>query len=153
MIGETQRSLSKATSKRVEESTYLELLRTCDQLTRQVSAVLKTEDLSPTQYNILRVLRGSAAGLPCGEIANRLITRDPDITRLLDRMEKRGLISRCRQSRDRRMVLARITKQGVEAVGRLDDPIQETHRNQLGHLGHERLVTLSALLRRAREVS
>ncbi len=140
-----------AISRKIEEGTYLELLRTCDQLTRQVSAVLKTEDLSPTQYNILRVLRGSPDGLPCGEIANRLITRDPDITRLLDRMEKRGLISRCRETKDRRMVLTRITKQGLEALSRLDEPVQETHRNQLGHLGRERLNTLAALLRAARE--
>ncbi len=143
--------MTTTTSAKVEESTYLELLRTCDQLTRRISAVLKTQDLSPTQYNILRVLRGSPDGLPCGEIANRLITRDPDITRLLDRMEKRKLISRCRETRDRRMVLTRITKQGLEALGRLDEPVQETHRHQLGHLGRERLTSLSALLRAARK--
>src|SRR5689334_19747100 len=130
----------RATStKNVEESTYLEMLRTCDQLTRHISAVLKTEDLSPTQYNILRVLRGAPDGLPCGEIANRLITRDPDITRLLDRMEKRGLISRCRDSQDRRMVLTRISEHGLESLARLDDPVQEAHRTQLGHLGQQKL--------------
>ena len=61
------------------------------------SQVLKAEDLSSTQYNVLRILRGAPEGLPCGEIASRMITRDPDITRLLDRLEKRGLISRCRE--------------------------------------------------------
>lgn len=151
MVSKKQSDTPTATPRKVEESTYLELLRTCDQLTRRVSAVLKTEDLSPTQYNVLRVLRGAPDGLPCGEIANRLITRDPDITRLLDRMEKRGLISRCRESRDRRMVLTRIAKPGLEALARLDGPVQETHRSQLGHLGREQLKSLSALLRAVRE--
>ena len=76
--------------------------------------VLKTEDLSATQYNVLRILRGAPEGLPCGEIANRMITRDPDVTRLLDRLEKRGLISRCRETKDRRTVMARITPDGLK---------------------------------------
>ncbi|HWR15014.1 MAG TPA: MarR family transcriptional regulator [Terriglobales bacterium] len=151
MSKDRQQGTATSAAARVEESTYLELLRTSDQLTRQVSAVLKAEDLSPTQYNILRVLRGSPDGLPCGEIANRLITRDPDITRLLDRMEKRGLISRSRETRDRRMVLTRIAKQGLDVLSRLDEPVQNTHRKLLGHLGRERLNTLSTLLRAARK--
>ncbi|HVI10056.1 MAG TPA: MarR family transcriptional regulator, partial [Candidatus Binatia bacterium] len=92
-----------------EESAFLDLVRTCDLLSRAPALLLKSEDLSPTQYNVLRILRGSPAGLPCGEIASRMITRDPDVTRLLDRMEKRGLISRCREAKDRRMVVAKIT--------------------------------------------
>ena len=85
-----------------EEAAYLDLLRTADVLTRGAIGVLKAEDLSTTQYNVLRILRGSPQGLTCGEIASRMITRDPDVTRLLDRLEKRGLISRSRESRDRR---------------------------------------------------
>src|SRR5689334_19078938 len=85
-----------------EESTFLEMVRTCEQLSRGFVPVLKAEDLSSTQYNVLRILRGSPEGLACGEIGNRMITRDPDITRLLDRLEKRGLISRCREEHDRR---------------------------------------------------
>src|SRR5260370_36927138 len=92
-----------------EEAVFLELLRTTDMLSRGLVKVLKIEDLSGTQYNVLRILRGSPEGLPCGEIASRMITRDPDITRLLDRLERRGLISRCRETKDRRMVMARIT--------------------------------------------
>jgi len=80
-----------------EEAAYLDLLRTAELLTRGADSVLKTEDLSPTQYNVLRILRGAPQGLPCGEIASRMINRDPDVTRLLDRMEKRGLISRARE--------------------------------------------------------
>ena len=74
----------------------MELLRTTDMLSRGLVQVLKSEDVSPTQYNVLRILRGAPEGLPCGEIANRMITRDPDVTRLVDRLEKRELISRCR---------------------------------------------------------
>src|SRR5271170_3422309 len=92
-----------------EEAAFLDLLRATDMLTRGVIGVLKTEDLSMTQYNVLRILRGATDGLPCGEIASRMITRDPDITRLLDRLEKRGLITRSRDIKDRRTVVARIT--------------------------------------------
>ena len=130
-----------------EEAAFLDLLRTTDLLSRGLVQVLKTEDLSATQYNVLRILRGAPDGLPCGEIANRMITRDPDITRLLDRLEKRGLISRCRESKDRRMVTARITTEGSKLLTRLDEPVREAHRKQLGHLGRERLRALTELLR------
>ena len=133
-----------------EETAFLDLLRTADLLTRGAFGVLKAEDLSSTQYNVLRILRGSPQGLPCGEIAGRLITRDPDVTRLLDRMEKHGLISRARESRDRRMVLARITPEGLKLVDRLDEPIQKVHKKQLGHLGKTRLQALGELLAAAR---
>jgi len=95
-------------------------------------------------------LRGAPEGLPCGEIGNRMITRDPDITRLLDRMEKRSLISRCREAQDRRTVLTRITPEGLKLLSRLDEPVQNAHRAQLGHLGRERLKALCDLLRAAR---
>ncbi len=133
-----------------EEATFLELARTTDMLSRSLVQVLKTEDLSPTQYNVLRILRGTPEGLPCGEIAARMITRDPDVTRLLDRLEKRGLISRCRETKDRRMVMARITPAGLDALARLDTPVQESHRRQLGHLGKEQLGALAELLGAAR---
>lgn len=120
-------------------------------LTRSAFGVLKAEDLSSTQYNVLRILRGAPQGLPCGEIAGRMITRDPDVTRLLDRMEKRGLISRARDSRDRRVVLARISGEGLKLVNRLDEPVQQMHRKLLGHLGRERLRALGELLAAARE--
>jgi DNA-binding MarR family transcriptional regulator len=133
-----------------EEAAFLDLLRTADMLSRGAFEVLKAEDLSSTQYNVLRILRGAPEGLPCGEIAGRLITRDPDVTRLLDRMEKRGLISRARDSRDRRMVLARITAEGLKLVNRLDEPVQQMHRKLLGHLGKEKLRALRELLAAAR---
>src|SRR5690348_18290459 len=125
-----------------EEAAFLDLLRTCDLLSRGPAQVLKAEDLSATQYNVLRILRGAPEGLPCGEIGNRMITRDPDVTRLLDRLEKRGLVSRCRETEDRRMVLTRISPEGLKLLARLDEPVQEAHREQLGHLGRERLKAL-----------
>jgi len=141
----------KETSKRQhvgcpEEAAFLDLLRTTDMLSRRLVPVLKAEDLSATQYNVLRILRGAPEGLACGEIAGRMITRDPDVTRLLDRLEKRGLISRDRETKDRRTVMARITPEGLTLLSRLDEPVQAAHRKQLGHLGRGRLRTLAKLL-------
>jgi len=133
-----------------EEAAFLDLLRTTDVLSRRLAGVLKTEDLSSTQYNVLRILRGAPPGLPCGEIASRMITRDPDVTRLLDRLEKRGLISRCRETKDRRTVMARISPAGLKLLARLDEPVQAAHRKLLGHLGRERLQALTGLLSAAR---
>jgi DNA-binding MarR family transcriptional regulator len=129
-----------------EEAAFLDLLRTTDVLSRRLSQVLKAEDLSSNQYNVLRILRGARDGLSCGEIGNRMITRDPDITRLLDRLEKRGLISRSREARDRRTVLTQITPAGLKLLARLDEPVQEAHRKQLGHLGRQRLRAMTELL-------
>jgi len=134
-----------------EEVTYLELCRTADILSRGVSEVLKAEELSPNQYNVLRILRGAPEGLPCGEIGTRMITRDPDITRLLDRLEKRGLIVRSREAQDRRRVMARIERAGLHLLARLDEPVREAHRRQLGHLGRDRLRNLNELLEMVRE--
>jgi DNA-binding MarR family transcriptional regulator len=134
----------------LEEVAFLELCRTTDMLSRNLSQLLKSEDLSANQYNVLRILRGAPEGLPCGEIGNRMITRDPDITRLLDRLEKRALISRHRESKDRRMVMAQITPDGIQLLSRMDEPVREAHRAQLSHLGRERLKALTELLQAAR---
>lgn len=129
-----------------EEDAYLDLARTVEMLSRPVARLLKTEDLSSTQYNVLRILRGSPGGLTCGEIGSRMITRDPDITRLLDRLEKRNLISRCRETQDRRVVLTRIAPAGLDLLARLDEPVRDAHRKLLGHLGPVRLRALARLL-------
>jgi DNA-binding MarR family transcriptional regulator len=134
-----------------EEAAFLDLLRTTDMLSRGLAQLLKAEELSPTQYNVLRILRGAPDGLPCGEIANRMITRDPDVTRLLDRLEKRGLIARWRETKDRRMVMAKIKPEGLKVLARLDEPVEQTHRKQLGHLGRERLRELTEMLGVARD--
>jgi DNA-binding MarR family transcriptional regulator len=133
-----------------EEALYLELCRTTDLLSRPLVDLLKAEDLSANQYNVLRILRGAPDGLPCGEIGCRMITRDPDITRLLDRLEKRGLILRTRETCDRRMVTGRITPDGIRLLSRMDEPVREAHRAQLGHLGRERMKTFTELLQLAR---
>lgn len=135
---------------RIEEDVYVELLRTTDVLSRGIAQVLKRADLSSTQYNVLRILRGAPDGLACGEIADRMITRDPDITRMLDRLERRGLISRSRETKDRRMVKARITPEGSRLLSRLDFPVQQAHIRQLGQLGRRRLQALAELLRACR---
>ncbi len=133
-----------------EEAAYLDLVRTAEMLSRPIARLLKTEDLSPAQYNVLRILRGSPEGLTCREIGNRMITRDPDITRLLDRMERRRLISRSRNDEDRRVVLTRITAGGLHLLARLDQPIRDMHRRLLGPLGPERLQALAQLLQACR---
>jgi len=123
---------------------------TSDLLARRLEPVLKAAEISPTQYNVLRILRGAPEGLACGEIASRMITRDPDITRLLDRLEKRGLVSRCRDNEDRRMVLTRITEAGQKLLAQLDGPLLDAHHLLLGHLGPEKLRNLMKLLEEAR---
>jgi len=134
----------------LEEQVFLALAISTDQLSRRIEPVLRAAEISPTQYNVLRILRGSPEGLACSEIGNRMISRDPDITRLLDRLERRGLVSRCRQTKDRRMVLTRITEAGLKLLGQLDAPVLETHRLLLGHLGPEKLRNLLKLLQEAR---
>lgn len=126
----------------LEESVFVELARTTDLLARRPGHLLKEGGLSPAQYNVLRILRGAPEGLLCGEIAERMITREPDITRLLDRMERRDLLARHRDQADRRRVLVRITSQGLSLLSRLDAPLQQVHRQQLGHLAPKRLQAL-----------
>lgn len=134
-----------------EEVAHLEMMRTMEAVSHRFAQVLKAEDLSSTQYNVLRILRGSPDGLACGEIGNRMVTRDPDITRLLDRLEKRTLVSRCRETKDRRTVWARITPEGLKLLAKLDEPVLTTHVELLGHLGPKKLKLLTDLLRLARQ--
>ena len=108
---------------------------------------LKPHGLSPTQYNALRILRGAGAdGLLCSEVGARMISRDSDITRLVDRMEKRGLVTRTRATKDRRVVRASITSAGLELLQRLDQPVSEFVRGMMGHLRGEQLQALMHLL-------
>lgn len=135
----------------VEQEAFLNLLRTADALTRQLEELFKPSGLSATQYNVLRILRGAGeGGLPCGQICLRMLTRDPDMTRMLDRLEKRDLISRWRDTVDRRVVRARISKTGLDLLHTLDKPLIEFHHRQLGHMGKTRLRQLIMLLEQAR---
>jgi DNA-binding MarR family transcriptional regulator len=134
-----------------EAEAYVNILRTADKLARPVEQVLDSAGLSSPQYNVLRILRGAGAeGLACREIGERMIARDPDITRLLDRLEKRGLIRRARDQRDRRVITTRITKQGLRILKDLDGPVRATHQRQFGHMSRRKLVELIRLLEEAR---
>lgn len=135
----------------LEEEAFLNVLRTAGAMLEREAALLKEHGLTHAQYNALRILRGAGEkGLACGEIADRMITRDPDVTRLLDRLEKQRWIKRSRQRVDRRVVMARITAEGLARIEPLDRPVDELMRGVLGHLGEERLRMLIRLLEEAR---
>lgn len=138
----------------LEVEAYLNIIRTADQLAREQSEVMKASDLSAAQYNILRILRGSSpAALACGEIGERMISRDPDITRLLDRLEARGLVTRVRDGKDRRVVLTKITAKGLSVIDGLEKPMSDVLHRQLQHLGDAKLQTLIELLEEARSAA
>lgn len=135
-----------------EQEAYLSLLRTTDALQSSVEALLKEFGLTPTQYNALRILRGAGAeGLPCSEVGERMITRDPDITRLLDRLQKRGLVERARCKRDRRVVYGKITAAGLKLLRELDEPLERHGREMLKHVGQAKLKQLIELLEKVRD--
>ncbi|HEX9736727.1 MAG TPA: MarR family transcriptional regulator [Thermoanaerobaculia bacterium] len=136
----------------VEEEAFLNLVRTANDLWQELGGMLRRRKLTPTQYNVLRILRGAGEeGLPCGEVGARMVTREPDVTRLLDRLEHRGLVSRRRSATDRRVVEARITDAGLELLAALDEPVDVFTVRQLGHLGPARLGVLIELLEAVRE--
>jgi DNA-binding MarR family transcriptional regulator len=130
-----------------EARIFVALLKAADALGLEAEQLLKAQGLTAAQYNVLRILRGALPErLACRSIGERMISHDPDMTRLLDRMEKRGLITRERQTEDRRVVQTRITPQGLEILKKLDRPVQELHRQQFRHMGQARLKALGVLL-------
>jgi DNA-binding MarR family transcriptional regulator len=136
----------------LEDHVFVALTKAADALGLQAEQLLKASGLSGTQYNVLRILRGAEPhGLACREVGDRMISHDPDITRLLDRMDKRGLISRERQTDDRRVVKTRITASGLAALKTLDGPVREMHKRQFQHMSAARLKALSNLLRELQE--
>lgn len=136
----------------LEEEAFLSLQRTAALLLRAVARELETHDLTPAQYNALRILRGAGSeALTCGEIGERLVSPGPDVTRLLDRLEKQGLVQRLRDEQDRRIVRARITDRGNALVEKLDGPVERVLRDLLGPLGEGDLRRLVELLERTRE--
>jgi len=130
----------------LEEEAALDIIRTADLLIQKIAGILKPHALSPTQYNVLRILRGSPDGISAKDIAGRLVTRDPDITRLMDRLQKRGLLVRDRGKADRRVVIHRLTQHGLDLVNALDRPIQRIHRDIMRRLSPDRLKALIAIL-------
>jgi DNA-binding MarR family transcriptional regulator len=126
-----------------EEELYLSIVRTAERLSHGIFKLFKQADLTPTQYNALRILRGAGAeGASCTEISNRMVTMDSDITRLLDRLEARGLVSREREAKDRRRIQTHITEQGLKLISELDGPLTEYHHRQLGFLGEKKIASL-----------
>jgi len=135
----------------LEEEAFLNVQRTANVLLQDFAELLKGHNLTPTQYNVLRILRGAGEeGLTAGDVGERMITRDPDVTRLLDRLETRGLAERSRCTEDRRVVWTRITAAGLAAIAPLDQAVDEIHQRRLAHLGPERLSSLIELLEAAR---
>ena len=157
MSGKLQRELHKARPfDCLEQEVFLNVIRTADCISRGFENLLKRCELSVTQYNVLRILRGmgqsqdGVCGVPCKTIGEHMITRDPDITRLLDRLETRGLITRQRDTKDRRVVSTRITPEGLAILEQLDKPVLDLHRRQFSHMPQSKLAQLINLLEQAR---
>lgn len=137
----------------LEEEVYIGLVRTTWQLDAPVHQVYRQGNLSPSQYNVLRILRGSGEPLSCSEIANRMVTRDSDLTRLLGGLEKRGLVKRSRAVDDARRVDNRITAKGRTLLKRLDQPVRQAIRSQLKRAGKQKLEKLAQLLEELRLIA
>ena len=134
-----------------ETEACLNLKRTAALFEQQLVELLRPYGITPTQYNVLRILRGAGSeGLCRYEVGDRLVAPGPDVTRLLDRLEKTSLISRARDNENRRLVKATITQAGLDLVASLDDPIRRLHITQLGHLGKTNVRALNELLTNAR---
>ena len=135
----------------VEEEAALTIVRTAAALEHTFAQALRPYDITPTQYNVLRILRGAGRdGLCRNEVGQRLIRQVPDVTRLLDRMEDLDLIARERAGKDRRYVTTTITKKGLDLLKKLDEKVDEIHQDQLGHVDGARLEQLIRLLDAAR---
>ncbi|MEA2569090.1 MAG: MarR family transcriptional regulator, organic hydroperoxide resistance regulator [Acidobacteriota bacterium] len=152
MAGKLMREIrQKKPFRTLHEEIALSLVRAADHTSASVLEVLKAAALSSSQYNVLRILRGSAPdGLPCGEISERMVRRDPDLTRLLDRLDARGLVVRTRDTRDRRIVRAAITDAGLKLLAELDAPVEENIKASLAHMPASRLRMLLELLEEVR---
>ena len=131
----------------LEQEAHLSVVRTGALLFDATEKFLKPYGITATQYNVLRILRGAEpSGLCRNELRDRMLTRMPDMTRLLDRLEEAGLVERARENDDRRMVRSRITPAGLQLLADLDDVTQAEEKRRLGHLSEEQLRTLIDLL-------
>jgi len=134
-----------------EQEAVLNLFRTSDRMQHRFAKLFREYGLTPSQYNILRILRGEGKAMPCLEIAQRTITVVPGITGLIDRLEQAGLVSRQRSVEDRRVVNVTITPAGEETLARLDEPLRDLHRKMLAHFSAPEVTELSRLLEKARQ--
>lgn len=136
---------------RLGERALIAVLRLANHLSLEVATALKPHGLTLHQYNVLRILRGAGSnGLTCSQIGERMLSRDPDITRLLDRLERAELISRARDTADRRVVTSTITQSGLDLLAELDEPILELDRELFAALDDVRLQQLTQLAAEAR---
>jgi DNA-binding MarR family transcriptional regulator len=133
----------------LEDQAFVTLERTADHLLQRLAELVKPAGLSPPQFSVLRILRAARPqGLACREVAERMITRDPDITRLLDRLEDRGLVGRTRERADRRVITVRVTEEGLRTLASLDRALRALQTRQFRHLGRDGLASLIDLLER-----
>ncbi len=149
----TQNQSRKSHDKRLEklaQQVYLSLFRTHEALLFEFKVLLKGQGLSEPQYNVLRILRATGKPLQVYQVAERMLTREPDITRLFDRLVQQELVERIRGEDDRRVVWVSLTPKGRELVKELDRPVMALHRKQLAHLGVRKLRLLHELLAEAR---
>ncbi len=136
----------------MEEEALLNILRTADRLALTIQKKLRPYGITMTQYNVLRILRGAGPdGLTCSTIGSLMVAHDPDITRLLGRLEKLKLVRRRRNKRDRRQVCTQISEKGLERLAELDEFVDQTNRELLGHLSAESMQQMIGLLEQARE--
>lgn len=134
-----------------ELEAYFNLVKTEELLSGALAAEFKQAGLSAAQYNVLRILAGAGKeGRQCHEISERLLTRVPDVTRLIDRLKEKGLVDRIRSDRDRRVVHVVITDEGRALVKRLEQPVARIHNSLLGHLNQKEQDALNALLYKIR---
>ncbi|MGZ4810757.1 MAG: MarR family winged helix-turn-helix transcriptional regulator, partial [Thermoanaerobaculia bacterium] len=132
-----------------KEEAAVALLRTTDLLRRMIGGVVEAKGITAQQYNVLRILRGAGEhGLPTLDIAERMIEQTPGITRLIDRLETKDLVSRQRCPTDRRQVFCRITKSGLRLLGSLDGPIREAEERALSVMAERELTSFISLLDR-----
>ena len=142
-----ERSFSSA-----EEEALLNLMRTADCLQRAVQRKIRPWGITATQYNVLRILRGAQPrGLTCSAIGDRMITAEPDITRLLARLKALKLIRQQRDKRDKRVIWTQISPEGLAILAESDPSVERGPRELLGHLDRDQLATLIHLLELARQ--
>lgn len=133
-----------------DQEAILNILRTNDQFLNRFGRLFREYDLTHSQYNVLRILRGEGKPMPCLEIADRMIQVVPAMTGLLDRLEKQGFVVRERCTQDRRVVYVTLTESAKDLLKRMDVPVSELHKQLIGHLTQAELKELSRLLEKAR---
>lgn len=137
----------------IEEEAVLNIARTAEVLRQNMAEFLQTWQLSGTQYNVLRILRGAGdGGATCSQVSARMINHDPDITRLFDRLETRGLVARERGKEDRRIVFTRITPEGLSLLAQIDKPLRNHFRGRMEHMKPASLENLIGQLEQIREL-